>query len=102
MACQERWLKSSYGQAAIQKETGKAVNVAEPGRQIDSMVKSATRSPADGTGNSTGEVTVLPKVYGRGLDFECRDKSVIRAGGVHVIQTFLSAELSEEIQIKVG
>ena len=47
-----------------------------------------------------GQITFLTKVFGRGTDFVCRDQTVIGGGGVHVIQTFLSEELSEEIQIK--
>eukprot|EP01041_Mallomonas_annulata_P001680 gene1680-3252_t len=45
-------------------------------------------------------VTLFPKVFGRGLDFVCRDNAVDDAGGVHVIQTFFSDYTSEEIQIK--
>eukprot|EP01041_Mallomonas_annulata_P001955 gene1955-3795_t len=47
-----------------------------------------------------GTVTLFPKVFGRGLDFVCRDNAVDDAGGVHVIQTFFSDYTSEEIQIK--
>jgi len=42
--------------------------------------------------------TLFPRVYGRGLDFKCRDRKM--EGGVHVIQAFFSDSLSEEIQIK--
>eukprot|EP01041_Mallomonas_annulata_P003358 gene3358-6649_t len=49
---------------------------------------------------SLGTVTLFPKVFGRGLDFVCRDVAVDAAGGVHVIQTFFSDYTSEEIQIK--
>lgn len=48
----------------------------------------------------TGKVTYLTRIFGRGLDFVCRDDEVEKAGGVHVIQTFLSEDISEEIQIK--
>ncbi len=48
---------------------------------------------------SFGQITFLTKVFGRGTDFVCRDQNVISNGGVHVIQTFFSEELSEEIQI---
>ena len=43
---------------------------------------------------------MLTKVLGRGTDFVCHDESVINSGGIHVIQTFLSDQLSEEVQIK--
>lgn len=38
--------------------------------------------------------------FGRGTDFMVHDKNVIKNGGIHVIQAFLSLEESEEIQIK--
>ena len=46
-----------------------------------------------------GQITFLTKIFGRGIDFICRDANVNSNGGVHVIQTFFSEELSEEIQI---
>ena len=56
----------------------------------DMLIKRATKS---------GQVTLLTRIFGRGTDFVCRDQTVISNGGVHVIQTFFSEELSEEIQI---
>ena len=38
--------------------------------------------------------------FGRGTDFVIFDQSVKRLGGLHVIQTFLSVENSEEVQIQ--
>ncbi|CAF4542845.1 unnamed protein product [Rotaria sp. Silwood2] len=49
---------------------------------------------------SYGQITLLPKIFGRGCDFVCHDQNVARNGGIHVIQTFLSEEVSEEVQIK--
>lgn len=49
---------------------------------------------------TSGQVTVTTAVFGRGTDFFCKDESVQKNGGVHTIQTFLSAQKSEEIQIK--
>lgn len=46
-----------------------------------------------------GRVTLLTKTFGRGTDFMCRNKQVLANGGVHVLQTFFSEELSEEYQI---
>ncbi|CAF4322129.1 unnamed protein product [Rotaria sp. Silwood2] len=57
----------------------------------ESLIKRAT---------SSGQITLLPKIFGRGCDFLCHDQNVARNGGVHVIQTFLSEEVSEEVQIK--
>jgi len=47
-----------------------------------------------------GQISFLTKTFGRGTDFVCRDKIVKANGGTHVIQTFLSEEISEETQIK--
>ncbi|KAH3757167.1 helicase carboxy-terminal domain protein [Pelomyxa schiedti] len=46
-----------------------------------------------------GAVTLLPRSFGRGIDFKSY-KEVDTKGGVLVIQTFLSASISEEIQIR--
>ena len=48
----------------------------------------------------SGQITVCPTVFGRGTDFFCKDERVQKNGGVHIIQTFLSAESSEEVQIQ--
>jgi Mg-chelatase subunit ChlD len=45
-------------------------------------------------------VTIFPRVFGRGTDFFVYDDSIERAGGVHVIQTFFSKFLAEEMQIQ--
>ena len=52
------------------------------------------------TATLPNSVSLMPRCFGRGTDFKCRDTSVIQAGGVHVIQTFLSEDISEEIQIQ--
>ncbi len=52
------------------------------------------------TATSSGKITFFTKIFGRGTDFKVHDKIVSVNGGVHVIQTFLSEELSEEVQIK--
>ncbi|ETO12035.1 hypothetical protein RFI_25340 [Reticulomyxa filosa] len=57
----------------------------------ESLIKRATTS---------GQVGLFTKSFGRGTDFVCRDQIVASNGGAHVIQTFLSEELSEEVQIK--
>ena len=46
-----------------------------------------------------GKVTLLTRTFGRGTDFICRNQNVLANGGVHVLQTFFSQELSEEYQI---
>lgn len=47
----------------------------------------------------SGNVSLMTRCFGRGTDFICMDESVLKAGGVHVIQTFLSEEKSEQSQI---
>jgi preprotein translocase subunit SecA len=42
-------------------------------------------------------ITLSTKKFGRGTDFCCYDKDIIADGGLVVIQTFLSEDLSEEI-----
>jgi energy-coupling factor transporter ATP-binding protein EcfA2/uncharacterized protein YukE len=46
-----------------------------------------------------GKVTLLTRTFGRGTDFICRNQQLLANGGVHVLQTFFSEELSEEYQI---
>ena len=47
-----------------------------------------------------GNVVLLTREFGRGTDFACYDGELDKAGGVHVIQTFVSEMKSEEIQIQ--
>ena len=47
----------------------------------------------------SGTITLFTRIFGRGTDFIVFDEIVSGNGGVHVIQTFLSEEISEEIQI---
>lgn len=49
---------------------------------------------------TAGNITLLTREFGRGTDFICYDSRLDASGGVHVIQTFVSDELSEETQIK--
>jgi len=46
-----------------------------------------------------GQVTLATRIYGRGTDFKIHDDRMEKCGGMHVIQTFFSRDLSEEIQI---
>ncbi|CAF3045236.1 unnamed protein product [Rotaria sp. Silwood2] len=48
---------------------------------------------------SEGKVTLSTRTFGRGTDFICRNQRVLANGGIHVLQTFFSEELSEEYQI---
>lgn len=46
------------------------------------------------------KISLMTKSFGRGTDFQVYDDSIKKNGGVHIIQTFLSQEEAEEIQIK--
>lgn len=46
-----------------------------------------------------GHITLCTRTFGRGTDFSCSEK-VERAGGVHIIQTFFTEDISEEVQIR--
>ena len=43
-----------------------------------------------------GHITLCTRTFGRGTDFSCSEK-VERAGGVHIIQTFITEDFSEEV-----
>lgn len=45
-------------------------------------------------------ITFATAEFGRGTDFICRDNRVLKAGGVHVIQTFVASSLSLAVQIR--
>jgi preprotein translocase subunit SecA len=49
---------------------------------------------------SAGAITLTTKDFGRGTDFISLDPRVESSGGVHVIQTFVSDDVSEELQIR--
>lgn len=49
---------------------------------------------------TAGQVSLSTKSFGRGTDFFCVDSQLNSNGGIHVLQTFLSANKSEEIQIQ--
>uniref|UniRef100_A0A6B2KWF2 Uncharacterized protein n=1 Tax=Arcella intermedia TaxID=1963864 RepID=A0A6B2KWF2_9EUKA len=73
------------------KEDIKRITEELNSKEKEERVKQATLS---------GQITLLTKAFGRGTDFICRDLVVEANGGVHVIQTFLSEQVSEETQIK--
>jgi len=47
-----------------------------------------------------GQVTLATSIFGRGTDFFCKDQKLEQNGGSFIIQTFLSLEKSEEVQIQ--
>jgi len=88
----EEKLEDFYGKLS-DKSKSDVIRLTEKASILEkeSLIKRAT---------SAGQITLLTKVLGRGTDFVCHDETVINNGGIHVIQTFLSEELSEEVQIK--
>ena len=44
-------------------------------------------------------ITLLTRAFGRGTDFICSNQQVLSYGGIAVLQTFFSEELSDEYQI---
>jgi len=48
----------------------------------------------------TRQVTLATAAFGRGCDFVCYDVRLEESGGMHVLQTFVSMDISEEEQIK--
>lgn len=49
---------------------------------------------------TTNQITISTATFGRGTDFFCKDAKLEENNGLLVIQTFLSLEKSEEIQIQ--
>jgi hypothetical protein len=49
--------------------------------------------------STIGKVTLVTRTFGRGTDFICHNPDLLANGGIHVLQTFFSEELSEEYQI---
>jgi len=87
----QRFRASSYF-----KKHEKACNVlteltAQKRVDREAIVKAATRQ---------GVVTLATRIYGRGTDFKIFDDRMEDCGGMHVISSFFSSDLSEEVQIK--
>eukprot|EP01090_Pellita_catalonica_P021864 TRINITY_DN8299_c0_g1_i1.p1 TRINITY_DN8299_c0_g1~~TRINITY_DN8299_c0_g1_i1.p1 ORF type:complete len:571 (-),score=129.57 TRINITY_DN8299_c0_g1_i1:14-1606(-) len=60
----------------------------------------ASKTYAIDRASEKGRITLLTRTFGRGTDFKIRDSKLSENGGIHVIQTFLSEEISEETQIQ--
>mmetsp|Transcript_16855 Transcript_16855/g.23104 ORF Transcript_16855/g.23104 Transcript_16855/m.23104 type:complete len:1104 (+) Transcript_16855:4065-7376(+) len=85
-------LQAFYDDPVFAKLKGHAVMLTEKVSAIgkDGIIRAAA---------SSGQVVLMTKAFGRGTDFICNDKRMIDVGGVHVIQTFLSEQMAEEVQI---
>ncbi len=83
---------SELGRSGIEREKIKLITEELPDDQKPGLIRQAA---------SEGAVTLLTRGFGRGTDFKCFDDRINkRCGGVHVVQTFVSDEISEETQIK--
>eukprot|EP01133_Synstelium_polycarpum_P020204 gene20204-24226_t len=71
----------------------------KPARLVEGATDSERKAIVS-KATTSGQVTLFIQAFGRGEDFKLYDSKVKDAGGVHVIQTFLSEEINEEIQIK--
>lgn len=76
-------------------------------KQLKNKLRLITKANSDQEKNgliaqaaSLGNATLLSREFGRGTDFRCYDDRLDRHGGLHVLQTFFSDSVSEEIQIK--
>ena len=85
-------LQAFYDDPVFAKLKGHAVMLTEKVSAIgkEGIIRAAA---------SSGQVVLMTKAFGRGTDFICNDKRMIDVGGVHVIQTFLSEQTAEEVQI---
>ncbi|KRX04482.1 P-loop containing nucleoside triphosphate hydrolase [Pseudocohnilembus persalinus] len=83
----QKYIESNY--LAVPKQYYNIIN--EKTKNTDDLIKLSTLSQ---------KITLLTKEYGRGTDFICSSDIVQKSGGVVVIQTFFSDDLSEEAQIK--
>ena len=86
------------------QEFKESANLAPIKSDVQIVTEEVSASPAEKDmlikrATTSGQITLLTSVFGRGTDFVCRDHNVIANGGVHVIQTFFSKEYSEQVQI---
>ena len=49
---------------------------------------------------NTGQITLATSAFGRGSDFVSYDEKLQQNGGVHVLQTFVPADSSEQVQFQ--
>ena len=102
---QNRAVLVFFEKKSFLEEFYNSANVGPIKNEIQKITEEISSSPKEKEmfikrATSCGQITFLTRAFGRGTDFVCRDRNVISNGGVHVIQTFFSEELSEEIQIQ--
>lgn len=87
----EEFRTSEFFRAVIENTSVNRLSENTPKDARDYIIKKAA---------TVGQVTLSTKVFGRGTDFISRDSALNQAGGTHILQTFFSEMLSEEIQIQ--
>lgn len=85
-------LEKFYNSDTFKEKKSECIQISEatPSNQKASLIQQAVRR---------GGITIANRKFGRGTDFICYDQELLAAGGIHVIQTFVSDKLSEETQI---
>ena len=87
----EKFRSSSYFAKYREKANVLTELTASRREERNNIIKSATRQ---------GMITLASCMFGRGTDFKIYDDRMETAGGMHVLQTFFSYDLSEEVQIQ--
>mmetsp|Transcript_1455 Transcript_1455/g.3038 ORF Transcript_1455/g.3038 Transcript_1455/m.3038 type:complete len:1794 (-) Transcript_1455:138-5519(-) len=103
MVNQKRSVIVFFQDSARLKEFTDSAFYCKLGRQKNLLTEDLPKSDKEfviSKAATVGQITISTAVFGRGTDFFCKDEIVQRHGGVHVIQTFLSENYSEEIQIQ--
>ena len=67
---------------------------------LTEMIPDSDRAAIISRAISQYKITQMTHLFGRGIDFICRDNALIKNGGVHVILAFYPKNLVDEIQIK--
>lgn len=86
----KKHLRDPLGRNAVRCLTEVLANDTAREREKESAIRKAT---------TRGQVTLCTRDYGRGVDFRVNDEAVLASGGVHVLATFFSDDVSEEVQL---
>ena len=70
------------------------------GNILLSTTEKETRKYIINKAATSQQVTISTAIFGRGTDFFCKDTKLESNGGMVVVQTFLSVEKSEELQVQ--
>ena len=89
----KRCLQSFFNSSSMQQLRSATATITE---HVEAAKKDAVFQKA----TEQGSITLMVREFGRGTDFKCFDSKMLHEGGVHVIQSFFSTDVAEEIQIK--